>query len=156
LLAVPDRRAGAPDEVSKRFQILVVDDHEAMRRGVRSLLTRAALWEVCGEAVNGRDAVEKARALKPDLIVMDLSMPDINGLEASRLIRLFAPRIKIVVFSMHESPQVRQDCRAAGADAFVSKSASEDDLIDAIRSLLPAEANAETGGNANDHQSTQN
>ena len=74
----------------------------------------------------------------------------INGLDMSRLIRLFAPQIKIIVFSMHESPQVRQDCRAAGADAYVSKSAPENDLIDAISRLLIADTGADTGRNAND------
>ncbi len=126
--------------MGNRFRILIVDDHEAMRRGVRSLLQSAQEWEICGEAVNGADAVVKARELNPDLILMDLTMPEMNGLEAARQIRKFPSEVKIVVFSMHESEQIRQDCKAAGVNAFVSKSAAGIELVGVIRRLLAPDA----------------
>jgi DNA-binding NarL/FixJ family response regulator len=122
--------------MGKRFRILVVDDHEAMRRGVRTLVESVREWEVCGEAANGRDALEKTRELKPDLVLMDLTMPEMNGLEAARQIRKFSGDVKIVVFSMHESAQIRQDSKSAGVDAYVSKSAAGNELVDEMKRLL--------------------
>src|SRR5690242_10663478 len=107
---------------NKSYRVLVVDDHQVMRKGVRALLESDSAWEVCGEAENGRLAVEKTRELNPDLVILDLTMPEMNGLEAARQIRQVSPQTKIVIFSMHESPQVRKEARDAGADAFVSKS----------------------------------
>ena len=86
----------------KTIRILIADDHEAVRRGLRSALA-AAGWEVCADVVNGKDAVEKTAELKPDLIILDISMPVMGGLDAARLIRRANPNAKIVVFTMHES-----------------------------------------------------
>jgi len=79
------------------MRLLIVDDHEVVRRGVRSLLADHNRWEVCGEAVDGQDAIEKARELKPDVIVMDVSMPRLNGLEATPIIRSVLPDCEILI-----------------------------------------------------------
>ncbi|HET9402634.1 MAG TPA: response regulator transcription factor [Candidatus Acidoferrales bacterium] len=121
---------------NKSYRVLVVDDHQVMRKGVRALLESDSTWEVCGEAENGRLAVEKTRELSPDLVILDLTMPEMNGLEAARQIRLVSPQTKIVIFSMHESPQVRKEARDAGADAFVSKSSMAEMLTATAKDLL--------------------
>lgn len=121
---------------NKAYRVLVVDDHQVMRKGVRALLETDSAWEVCGEAENGRLAVEKTRELNPDLVILDLTMPEMNGLEAARQIRQLSPQTKIVIFSMHESPQVRKEARDAGADAFVSKSSMAEALTVTARGLL--------------------
>lgn len=121
---------------NKSYRVLVVDDHQVMRKGVRALLESDSVWEVCGEAENGRLAVEKTRELNPDLVILDLTMPEMNGLEAARQIRQVSPQTKIVIFSMHESPQVRKEARDAGADAFVSKSSMAEALTATAKGLL--------------------
>jgi|SRR5690242_17355944 len=129
--------------MQKSYRVLIVDDHQVMRKGIRALLENDPAWQVCGEAENGRQAVEKARELRPDLIILDLTMPEMNGLEAARQIRNSSPDAKIVIFSMHESPQVRKESRDAGANAFVSKSALGDELSSVSKKLLmaPVEGN---------------
>jgi DNA-binding NarL/FixJ family response regulator len=126
--------------MQKSYRVLIVDDHQVMRKGIRALLENDPAWQVCGEAENGRQAVEKARELRPDLIILDLTMPEMNGLEAARQIRNSSPDAKIVIFSMHESPQVRKESRDAGANAFVSKSALGDELSSISKKLLSASA----------------
>jgi DNA-binding NarL/FixJ family response regulator len=116
-------------------RILIVDDHEAIRRGIRSLLTRDSL-EICGEAENGKEALEKVRKLKPDLVILDVSMPVMNGIEAGREIRRFAPCTKIVLFSVHDSPQMMGILKKSGADACVPKSAADADLNVTVKRLL--------------------
>jgi two-component system response regulator NreC len=124
--------------MQKSYRVLIVDDHQVMRKGIRALLENDPVWQVCGEAENGRQAVTKARELNPDLIILDLTMPEMNGLEAARQIRNSSPDAKIVIFSMHESPQVRKESRDAGANAFVSKSALGDELSSVSKKLLMA------------------
>src|SRR5437868_13314987 len=96
-------------------RILIADDHELFRRGLRSLLATRPEWEVCDEAVNGRDAVEKARHLKPDVIVMDITMPVMNGLEATRLIRQEVPESEVLIVSQHDPAQMMKPALDAGA-----------------------------------------
>lgn len=96
------------------MRVLVVDDHEFVRRGVRSLLLSQSNYEVCGEAVDGQDALEKARELKPDVIVMDVSMPKLNGLEATRLIQSMLPDSEVLILSQHESSQMLKEAVKAG------------------------------------------
>lgn len=119
----------------KRFKILIADDHEAVRRGLRSAVTSAG-WDLCGEAVHGKEAVEKVEQLNPDLIILDLSMPVMNGLDAAREIRKKAPKVKIVGFTMHESQQVREQTSMIGFHALAAKSAPLGQLLATVKSVL--------------------
>jgi PAS domain S-box-containing protein len=115
------------------MRILIADDHEIMRRGVRSLLAAESNWEICGEAIDGRDAVSKATHLRPDVIVMDVSMPCMNGLEAARAIRQSFPEIEILVLTQHESDEIVRQAFKAGAKGYVSKSAISENLVSAVQ-----------------------
>lgn len=126
-----DSSPGAP----KRFKILIADDHEAVRRGLRSAVVSAG-WDLCGEAVHGKDAVEKVKELNPDLIILDLSMPVMNGLDAAREIRKQAPNVKIVGFTMHESQQVREQTSMIGFHALAAKSAPLGNLLATVKLVL--------------------
>jgi DNA-binding NarL/FixJ family response regulator len=117
-------------------RIVLADDHEIVRSGIRSLLDGHYPWEVCGEAENGQEAVEKVLSLKPELVVLDLSMPIMNGIEAAREIRKKAPSTKIVIFSMHDSPRIAEEAVQAGADAYLAKTAHFSELEKVISSLL--------------------
>lgn len=119
-----------------RKRILIADDHEMLRHGVRSLLEMRTDWEICGEAVNGKDAVEKAEGLKPDLIILDMNMPELNGLEAARRILRSVPVTKILVFTVHDSDQATQEVLASGAHAYLSKSRAGQDLLRTVQDLL--------------------
>ncbi|PYX09421.1 MAG: hypothetical protein DMG88_07200 [Acidobacteria bacterium] len=116
-------------------RILIADDHEVVRRGVRSLLKSRADWEVCGEAVDGRDAVQKAKELNPDVIVMDIGMPYLNGLEAARVIRKEVPQSEILILSQHEAAEMRPAALQAGAREYITKSDVARDLLAAVESL---------------------
>src|SRR5262249_51740791 len=89
-------------------RILIVDDHEIFRRGLRSLLESRADWEVCGEATDGQDAVEKAKQIQPEVIVLDITMPRLNGLDAAQLLRKEVPAAKIVILSQHQPALMKQ------------------------------------------------
>ena len=117
------------------LRILVVDDHAVVRRGVRSLLESHDGWEVCGEATNGRDAVEQSRRLRPDVVVMDLSLPELNGLDATRQILKDAPDTEVLVLTMHHSEELARDVLQAGARGYVLKSDADENLITAVDSL---------------------
>jgi CheY-like chemotaxis protein len=119
----------------KTFRILIADDHEALRRGLRSALLGAG-WQVCGEAGDGKQAIEKAAELKPDLVLLDLSMPVMSGHEAAREILRNNPGMKIVVFTMHESQQVRDALNKIGVHALAVKSAPLSLLLDTIQTVL--------------------
>jgi DNA-binding NarL/FixJ family response regulator len=119
-----------------RSKILLVDDHEVVRRGVKTLLTGINGWDICGEAQNGEEAVQKVLDLKPDLVILDISMPVMNGFEAARQIRRLAPDTKIVIFSMHDSAQIAQQAKEAGAHACLVKAAAASELHKTISSLL--------------------
>src|SRR5580693_5794438 len=120
----------------KTARLLIVDDHEIFRRGLRALLEPSSEWQICGEAVDGWDAVEQCKSLKPDIVVLDVSMPRLNGLEAARLIKKEDPEPKIVIITQHDSPQIRSAALEAGARAFVTKSAVGNELVTALRSLI--------------------
>jgi len=113
--------------------ILIVDDHDIVRKGVRTLFTNSDLCEVCGEAQNGIEAIRMVRDLSPDVVILDLSMPGMNGFETASKIRQIAPSTKIVFFSVHEIPAT---ARWAGADAFVSKSSTLRDLALTVTRVL--------------------
>lgn len=122
------------------MRVLVVDDHEIVRRGVRSLLLSQSNCEVCGEAVDGRDALEKAKQLKPDVILMDVSMPNLNGLEATRLVRDIVPNAEVLILSQHESPEMVRQAFQAGARGYVVKSSISRDLLAALNQIGKHEA----------------
>jgi len=117
------------------FRILLADDHEIVRRGLCSLLRAQPDWEVCGEAGNGREAVEKALQLQPEVVILDVGMPSLNGLEATRQILKANPQIKILILTLHESDQVVQEVLNAGARGFLLKSDAARDLVAAVEAL---------------------
>jgi two-component system NarL family sensor kinase len=119
-----------------RKRILIADDHEMLRRGVCTALQKQTGWELCGEAVNGREAVEKATRLQPDLVIMDVEMPVLNGLAAAREILRNCPQTKILIFTVHESDQIVKDIYAAGVHACLSKDKGGRDLLRVVRELL--------------------
>jgi DNA-binding NarL/FixJ family response regulator len=119
-----------------RARILVVDDHEVVRQGLRALLEKVEGWSVCGEAATGREAVELAATLKPEVILLDLGMPELNGLEAARRITKALPRCGIVVLSAYQEEAVVRDVIAAGVRGYVLKSESARDLVLAVESVL--------------------
>ena len=114
------------------MKILIVDDHEVVRRGVSSLLRKNQSYQICGEAADGRDAIQRARELNPEVIVMDISMPNVNGLEATRSIREMLPEAEVLIMSQHDSPQVVQQAFRAGARGYVVKSSLARELLNAV------------------------
>ena len=117
------------------IRILLADDHALMRRGIRDLLMSDPEIEIVGEAGDGREAVRLAEKFKPDVMIMDLAMPELNGLDAIRQIRKEAPEIELLVFSMHDSEELIREVFAAGARGYVLKSDVALYLIDAVKSL---------------------
>src|SRR5439155_2079771 len=107
---------------ARRLRILVVDDHELVRHGIRTLLRAPLGWRVVGEAANGLAAVEKATKLKPDIAILDLTMPDLDGLQVTQQIREKSPATKVVILTMHESDQMVRRVLDAGALGYVLKS----------------------------------
>jgi len=116
--------------------VLVVDDNPLVRRMLCELLTREGDFDVCGEAENGREAIEKAQLLRPNLIVTDLSMPVMNGLEETRVIKKLMPAVPVIILTAHSDPFVEKEARAAGVSAVVSKSEAVAVLITKARGLL--------------------
>jgi DNA-binding NarL/FixJ family response regulator len=117
------------------LRILVADDHPVVRRGVRALLETHPDWQVCGEAANGREAVDQVKRLDPDIVVLDLSMPELNGLDATRRILRDAPRTQVLVLTMHHSEELAHQVLHAGARGYVLKSDADRELIAAVDSL---------------------
>jgi DNA-binding NarL/FixJ family response regulator len=122
------------------FRILVADDHEVVRRGVRALLESQPGWQVVGEAVNGREALERAKLLKPDLVILDISMPDLNGIEATRAILKLVPEAEILVLTMHDSEELVRRVLEAGARGYVVKTDVGRRLIEAADAMRRHEA----------------
>jgi DNA-binding NarL/FixJ family response regulator len=116
--------------------ILLADDHAIMRRGLRGLLETHEDWQVCGEAGDGRQAVELSVTLKPEIVVLDVSMPELHGLEAARQIHAAVPGTEIVIFTMHESEELIRQALSSGVRAVVVKSDVEGHLIAAVESVL--------------------
>jgi DNA-binding NarL/FixJ family response regulator len=117
------------------FRILVADDHEVVRRGLCALLRNQPEWEVCGEAGDGREAVEKALVLRPEVVILDIGMPNLNGLEATRQILKANPQVKVLILTLHDSDRVVQEVLDAGARGFLLKTDAVRDLVAAVEAL---------------------
>jgi len=118
-----------------RTRILIADDHEIFRKSLRSLVESASSWEVCGEATNGVEAVEGARKLAPDVIVMDIGMPYLNGLDATKQIRKELPHIRVLILSQYDSSSMVTAAIEAGASAYITKAQSAHHLLAALEKV---------------------
>jgi DNA-binding NarL/FixJ family response regulator len=119
----------------KGARILIADDHDLVRRGIRALFRDHPEFEICGEALTGRDAIEKTKRLKPDIVILDANLPEVVGTEAARSILKALPKTEILVLTMDESPQLMRDLLHAGARGYVFKSDFDRDLVDAVAAL---------------------
>lgn len=123
--------------VDTMAKILIADDHEIVREGIRRLLTESRPdWEVCGEAANGRQAVEAVNALHPDVVVLDVTMPGMSGLEACARISKQNPSCRILIFTVHDSHRMSTEIRKVGGHGYVQKSRAAGDLIVAIERVM--------------------
>jgi DNA-binding NarL/FixJ family response regulator len=127
-------------------RILIADDHAMMRKGLRTAIEPHAGWEVCGEATTGLEALEQTKLLKPDLVILDVSMPILNGLEVAHRIAMSMPEVKILLFTMHNSPQFAKDVRKGGAHGYVCKASGEELLMQAMEAVLEGETFFDTDG----------
>jgi DNA-binding NarL/FixJ family response regulator len=118
------------------LRILIVDDHESVRKGVCTILTSRLDIEVCGEAANGREAIEKAKELKPDVIILDVTMPILGGVEAAREIQKILPEARILLFSMHDSKQLLEEAKKLGVHGYVVKTQASEVLLKAVDALF--------------------
>lgn len=118
-----------------RLRILLADDHEMVRKGLRTTIEDHGGWEVCGEACTGREAVAKARELRPDIVVMDVAMPELSGMEATRQIRALLPRTEVLILTMHDSERLIPALLAAGARSYILKTDAGECLIAALEAL---------------------
>ena len=116
-------------------RILVADDHQVVRTGLRALLESKTGWQVCAEAANGREAVEKASQLKPDVAVLDIGMPLLNGVEATRQIRKLSPKTEVLILTMHDSELLVQEVLGAGAHGYILKDDADRNLVAAVDAL---------------------
>jgi DNA-binding NarL/FixJ family response regulator len=117
-------------------RVIVVDDHAVIRRGVQGILDAFPEWEFCGEAENGQDAVKLAANVQPEIIIMDVSMPGLNGLEATRIIRHMLPDTKVLLLTLHSSSELVRSGFRAGARGYVLKSDAEQELVRALNVLV--------------------
>lgn len=117
------------------LRILIADDHELARNGIRALLESHPGWEVCGEAKDGRETVELAAGLRPDIVLLDIGMPNLNGLEAARQILTISPEVAILILTMHDSDNVVREVLRAGARGYLLKSDAGRDLVAAVEAL---------------------
>jgi PAS domain S-box-containing protein len=129
-------QANARQRPVVRRRILIADDHEVMRRGVRGLVESQEEWSVCGEAIEGNEAINKTRELHPDLLILDISMPGVSGIEAALQILKDDPNMKILFFTMHDSPQMMREISNVGAWGYVAKARAGNDLVDAVRIIF--------------------
>jgi DNA-binding NarL/FixJ family response regulator len=145
--------------MSARARILIVDDHYVVRQGVRSILTARPEWEVCAEAGNGQEAIQAAMTERPDVVIMDITMPGMSGLEAARRIHVMGLGSAVLVLTMHEFGALSKDIRRVGAKGYVQKARAGRDLIEAIEAVLhgqtffDAPRKPEPGGRGNKPES---
>jgi two-component system, NarL family, nitrate/nitrite response regulator NarL len=132
--------AAAPGPAPKRIRLLLVDDHPVVRRGISACLARHPHLEVVGEAGDGREGLRKARELSPDLVLMDIDMPEMNGLAVTELLRKERPETKVLVLSMHNQPDYVLRILQSGARGYVLKAAPPDELLTAIETIQGGES----------------
>jgi two-component system, NarL family, response regulator NreC len=125
---------------NRKTRILLADDHAILRKGVRLLLDSQPDFEVVGEAANGREAIAQAHHLKPDIVVMDVSMPELNGIEGTRRICEELPQSKVIALSMHKDSVYVREILRAGARGYLLKDSDDDDLLRALRAVARGEA----------------
>ncbi len=125
----------AAREVMKKLCILIADDHDLMRRGLKSLLESHPGWSVSAEAHTGREAVAKAEELQPDIVILDITMPELNGVEAARRIQRVSPITEILVLSVHYSAQLIRAILDTGVRGYILKSDADQDLVSAVEAL---------------------
>jgi two-component system response regulator NreC len=118
----------------KNIRILIADDHDIVRAGVRLLIEKQPGWEVCGEAANGREAVELAEKFQPHVAVLDITMPELNGLEAARQIKRRSPKVELVMLTAHDNENLVHQVFEAGARSYVLKTEAAKHLVPAVRS----------------------
>jgi DNA-binding NarL/FixJ family response regulator len=121
--------------VKAPLRLLIVDDHAVVRRGIRAIIEGQPGWEIAAEAANGREAIELAKRLHPDIVVMDLSLPGLNGLDATRQVLEVSPRSEVLILTMHHSDELVRNVLQVGARGFVLKSDADENLVTAIESL---------------------
>jgi two-component system, NarL family, response regulator NreC len=129
------RTPRTPGPEKTKVRVLIVDDQDFIRRGIRAALSEAPEIQICGEASDGFDAIEKARQLLPDVVLMDISMPNLDGLDSTRELRRLMPAVHVITVSQYEIPGIDRESRAAGATLHVSKLCIWDDLVRHLRSL---------------------
>jgi len=117
-------------------RILLADDHDVVRRGLKALLQECPGWEICGEALSGRNAVDLARELQPDIAIVDLMMPDLNGLETTRQIRKASERTQVLIVTMHHDESLVHEVLDAGARGYLLKTDAEPHIVTAVETLL--------------------
>jgi DNA-binding NarL/FixJ family response regulator len=130
------------------MRILVVDDNDRVRQGVIAILASRTNWEVCGQAQDGAEAIQKVRELRPDLILLDISMPGMNGLDVARAVRIEMADAKILIMSQHDPASVLQGALQAGANGCVDKSRMGEELASSIEGIM---GSSTPGGIANSH-----
>ena len=117
------------------LRVLLADDHESVRRSLRTLIESHQGWEICAEAVDGRDAIKKIKRMQPDLVVLDIGMPYLSGLEVARDVKRNGPATKILIVTIHSSEQVAREAWECGAKGFLSKPDAARDLVKAIEMI---------------------
>lgn len=118
------------------LRVLIADDHESVRKGVCVILGTRGDIEVCGEASNGREAIDKAKELQPDLIILDITMPVLSGIDAAEVIRTALPHVPILFLSMHQSRQIVAEAKRIGVQGYVRKSEAATTLLNAVDAVL--------------------
>lgn len=136
LTCVPVRKYAAFFRMAKKPTVLIADDHEIVRSGVRNLIESSGKYACCGQAASGREAVKMAEDLQPDVAVLDVTMPELNGIEAAKQILKLCPRTKVLVFTVHDAEQVVVEIFRSGAHGYVLKSDAGRQLIEAIGHVL--------------------
>jgi DNA-binding NarL/FixJ family response regulator len=119
-----------------KTRILIADDHGVMRAALRSILEKDPALEVAGEAVDGNDVIHAVRSLHPDIVLMDIGMPGVNGIEAARSIKASAPKTRILILSVYEDERLLREAFKAGADGYIIKRAAGDELLEAVHAVL--------------------